>query len=144
LPEIEKTWHFYVKLASPVQVRLIRLRYINRIEIPMGNDRLELNDYFKVGPRLPIEEKLMLVGFLNQYAAVEVDTKHQVNIVLTMQPIAADKLPVILDNSVAAAESCDPRDWASISSKIQSLRELKNRIFKESVTKKCLDLFQKP
>lgn len=31
LPEIERTWRLFVGFVSPVQVRLIRLRYINRI-----------------------------------------------------------------------------------------------------------------
>jgi len=86
LPEIERTWGLFASIASPVQIRVVRLRYINRILLPLTNGRVELEDYLKVGPRLPDEDRLRFAGFLNQYAAVEIDTGHQVNIVLTSQP----------------------------------------------------------
>ena len=35
LPEIERTWLSYLEIAAPIQVRQIRLRYINRILIPI-------------------------------------------------------------------------------------------------------------
>ena len=36
LPEIERTWHLFVGLASPVQIRVVQLRYINRIPCRRG------------------------------------------------------------------------------------------------------------
>lgn len=144
LPEIERSWRLYASLASPIQIRLLRLRYINRILLPMVNGRVRLEKYFKVAPRLPDQANLTFVGFLNQHAAVEVDTGHQVNIVLTAQIPQGDKLPVIFDNCVTAVASGEPEDWAWIVAKIQALRSLKNRIFKESLTETCLNLFRHP
>jgi len=83
LPEIERAWGLFVGLASPAQIRRIRLRYINRILLPLTAGRVELGDYLTVGPRLPDEEKLTFVGFLNQHAAVETQTGNQVNMILT-------------------------------------------------------------
>ncbi len=142
LPEIERTWRLYLGLAKPLQIRLIRLRFINRILLPMREGRVQLDDYFRVGPRLPEEDKLALVGFLIQHAAVEVETRNQVNIVLTGQKPEGDKLPVIFDNCVAAVEPGEPEDWSWILAKIQVLRDLKNRIFRSTVTEKCVDLFR--
>ena len=39
LPEIKRTWGLYVDLVKPVQVRQIRVRYINRILLPMTERR---------------------------------------------------------------------------------------------------------
>ena len=142
LPEIERAWGLFASIASPVQIRVVRLRYINRILLPLTNGRVELEDYLKIGPRLPDEDRLRLVGFLNQYAAVEVDTGHQVNIVLTSQPPENDKVPIIFDISVASAETADPEDWAWLFAKTQSLRHLKNRIFRNTLTEPCLNLFR--
>jgi uncharacterized protein (TIGR04255 family) len=142
LPEIERTWRLYIVLAKPVQVRLIRLRYINRILLPLEEGRVELNDYFKVAPKLPDEDKLTLTGFLNQHAAVENATGNQINLVLTTQPLEGNRRPVIFDNAVIAPKSGEPEDWPWISSQILVLRDLKNRIFKRALTDKCLDLFQ--
>jgi uncharacterized protein (TIGR04255 family) len=144
LPEIKRTWGLYAELASPVQIQLIRLRYINRILLPLAAGGVQLDDYFRVGPRLPDEDKLKFVGFLNQYAAVEVETGHQVNIVLTAQAPEGQKLPVIFDNTVAAAESGEPENWEWIMTKIQALRALKNHIFKSTLSDTCLSLFQQP
>ncbi len=142
LPEIERTWRLYVKLVHPVQVRLIRLRYINRILLPMEEGRVNLDDFFRTAPHLPEEDSLDFVGFLNQHAAVEKGTGNQVNIILATQPDDGDKLPVIFDNTVVAQRSGEPGDWTFVLATISMLRELKNRIFKEALTGRCLDLFQ--
>lgn len=142
LSEIHRTWGLFVEIASPVQIRVVRLRYINRILLPFTDGRVELEDYFKVSPRLPDENKLRFAGFLNQHTAVEVDTGHQVNIVLASQPPANEKLSIIFDICVTSAGAAEALDWTWILAEIQSLRGLKNRIFRNTLTETCLNLFQ--
>jgi len=141
-PEIERTWRLFVQLAGPVQVRLIRLRYINRILLPATAGRVDLDHYLRLGPKLPDEDNLTLAGFLHQHTAVEVGTRNQVNIVLTAQPVENEKLPIILDIETFEPLHVEPNDWSSIRAKIQSLRNLKNMVFKKSLTRRCLKLFQ--
>lgn len=141
LPEIERTWRVFLGIASPVQIRVVRLRYINRIRLPQEDGRIELEHYVKVSPRLA-GDRLVLNGFLNQYAAVEADTGHEVNVVVTAQPPESGRAPIIFDNCVAAAIKGEPNDWPLILGKIQSLRGLKNRIFRNTLTERCLNLFQ--
>lgn len=141
LPEIERTWRLFVQLAKPVQIQQIQLRYINRILLPMTNGQVEFTDFLKVSPRLPDEDKLHFVGFLNQHAAVDVETQNQVNIITTMQPGANNLLPLIFDIEVLHAGTADPGDWPWIRANIDSLRSLKNRVFKNTLTEKCLNLF---
>jgi len=142
LPEMERTWRLFVGLAAPVQIRTIRLRYINRILLPLTEGRVELDEYLKLGPRLPDEDKLTFTGFLNQHSALEADTGNQVNMVLTTQPQEADRLPVIFDIEAFKSDSYDPLDWDTIHLQILSLRRLKNVVFENSLTDKCLNLFQ--
>lgn len=142
LPEIERTWRLFVGFASPVQVRVVRLRYINRILLPTVESRIELNDYLKIGPRLPDEDRLTFLGFLNQHVAVEAGTGNQVNIILTSQPTENDLLPLIFDIQASRPEAAEPDDWDSLLARIRSLRVLKNRVFRNTLTKKCLDLFR--
>ncbi len=141
-PEIERTWRLYTELASPVQIRVIRLRYINRILLPTVNGIVNLDDYFEVGPRLPDEDRFQFAGFLIQNVAIEVKTGNQVNTILTMQALELDKLPIIFDNTVVSSETDDPKDWTKIRAKISELRELKNHIFRRTLKEKCLNLFQ--
>jgi len=142
LPEIERTWHLYIGLASPIQIRSIRMRYINRIPLPSTAGIVNLETFFKISPRLPDEEKLKLVGFLNQHTAVEVETGNQVNIVMTGQAPEGDKFPIIFDIGVAALESGDPANWPWIFEKIRVLRNLKNLVFRETLTETCLNIFR--
>jgi uncharacterized protein (TIGR04255 family) len=142
LPEIERTWHLYVRLASPVQIRVVRLRYINRILLPMTTPSIDLDEYLKIGPRLPDEANLMLSAFLIQQAAVEKETGHQVNLVLTSQAPANEKLPIILDITAASGVNAEPDDWAITKETIAALRILKNRVFQNTFSDKCIELFQ--
>lgn len=142
LPEIERAWRLFVGLASPVQIRAIRLRYINRILLPLTNGRVDLEEYLKRSPRLPDEERLTFAGFLDQHAVVEANTGNQAIIILTTQPPAGDQLPLIFDIEAASAGNAEPEDWSWIRARIQSLRSLKNHIFVNTLTDKCLKLFQ--
>jgi uncharacterized protein (TIGR04255 family) len=144
LPEIERTWRLFVGIASPVQVQLVRLHYINRILLPMADRQIELSDYFRIAPRLPDEERLTLVEFLNQHVAIERDTGNQVNIILTSQPLenSMSMAPIIFDIAASRRIEAAPEDWDSLLATIQSLRDLKNRVFRDSLSEKCLGLFQ--
>lgn len=142
LPEIEKTWMQFVRIASPLQIRAIKLRYINRILIPLMDGKLDLDGYLTVGPQLPDESNLTFIGFFNQYAAVESNTKAKANVVLTIQPTAGDKLPLIFDIGVEQEGAGAVEDWPWVRDKILSLRGLKNRIFKNTLTNQCRNLFQ--
>ena len=142
LPEMERTWRLFVGLVAPVKIRLVRLRYINRILLPMTAGRVELDDYLKLGPRLPDEDKLTFTGFLNQHSAVEAGTGNRVNFVLANQPQEDDNLPVIFDIETFRSVDGEPSDWSPLRSRIQSLRELKNLVFEKTLTDKCLTLFQ--
>lgn len=142
IPQIKRAWMAYAKLANPVLIRLIRLRYINRILLPFVEGKVDLDDYFRIGPRLADEKRFGLVGFLNQYTAVETATGYHVNSVITAQPPEGDKWPIIFDNTAMALESREPNEWNWIRSKILDLRGLKNSVFKETLTEKCLNRFQ--
>lgn len=142
LPEIERTWRLFVELASPALIRRVRLRYINRIPLPLTADGVDLDEYVQIGPRLPDDETLTLVGFLNQQRLVEEPTGNQASITLTTQPGVQDVFPLILDIAALREESAKPENWAWVLVQIQSLRMLKNRVFKNSLTKRCLELFR--
>ena len=142
LPEIERTWRLFVTLASPVQVRRIGLRTINRIPLPLVEGQVRIENFFTVPPRLPNVDGLALTGFLHQHTALEVATGFQVNMVLAAQPLEKEALPVIFDNGVWAVSSSEPGDWDKIAETILALRGLRNRLFQHTLKESCLKLFQ--
>lgn len=141
LCEIRRTWEIFVDLVKPVQVRKIGLRTINQVFLPLENGSLRLEDYLKTGPRLPDEGELTLIGFLNQHQALEPKTQNRVDIVLASQKADEESLTLILD--INAFHQCQesPPPWETISEWIASLRELKNSVFRNTLTEKCLKLF---
>jgi len=145
LSEIERTWKLYVAVATPVQVRIVRLRYINRIHMPLSDGQVNLEEYLRVGPRLADEKRLTFTGFLYQYSAVEAGTGNQVSIVLTTHPPEAiNVLPLIFDITVEHHQPAEVENWTWLLAQIQALRGLKNGVFRNTLTEKCLNLFQQP
>ena len=142
LPDMERAWRLFVSLCSPVQIRLIRLRYINRILLPLAENGLDLDSYLEIGPRLPDQETLTFVGFLNQHHVVEKNSGNHANIVLTSESQQNSMLPIIFDISAVSAGLAEPENWPKIHTKINELRNLNNRIFWNTLTKRCLNLFQ--
>jgi uncharacterized protein (TIGR04255 family) len=142
LPEIERTWRLFVDIAKPVVCRAVRLRYINRIELPMVDGKVEVDGYLNLAPRLPDEKRLTFAGFFNQHSMLEAATGNQANIVVATQPPTKDRLPILFDIETFRVMDCEPADWQAVSGRIASLRSLKNLIFRNSLTEKCLNLFR--
>jgi uncharacterized protein (TIGR04255 family) len=140
LPEIERVWRIFVELTHPAAVRQVRLRYINRILLPLDGGGLDLGEYFQVSPQLPTQSNLTFTGFLNQHSAVEADTGHLANIALSGLPPENGALPVLFDIQVHTSGGGEVADWPWIRKQIFSLRDLKNRIFENTLTEKCLNL----
>lgn len=142
LPEIQRTWELYRGFVLPLQVQFVRLRTINRILLPVTDGRVSLGDYLKLAPDLSVVHP-MNVGVLATHATgVEPGTGNEMNLTLTTQPMEGAHLPVILDIGVAASVRLETPDWEGIVRRVQSLRLLKNRLFANSVTDRCLSLFQ--
>ncbi|TLD72687.1 TIGR04255 family protein [Phragmitibacter flavus] len=140
--EIERTWSLFVDLTAPIQVKGIRLRYINRLNLPLRGGALETTDFLRISPQLPEQSNLEFSGFLHQHSAVEKGTGNQANIVLASQQIEGSALPMIFDIGVYHAEYGKIENWGWIVEQIMSLRSLKNRIFENTLTESCLNLYR--
>lgn len=137
-PEIERTWKLFTEIAQPKLVRQVGLRTINRIILPIEVNRAPLDEYFVNPPRLPDVPNLTFAGFVHQYRIVESSTANQANVVLTAQEPQAGNLPVILDIHAFRSCSVEPLGWIEIAEVLNSLRSLKNNVFRKTVTEKCL------
>jgi uncharacterized protein (TIGR04255 family) len=142
LDEMKRTWDIFAQIALPVKIHQIQLRYINRLLLPSFEQKLDLDDFFRIGPKAPDEDRLGFVGFLSQYAMVESATGNRINTVLATQPMEDNKLPVIFDITAQRSCSIESNQWDVILEGIHSLRALKNLAFERTLTKKCLTLFQ--
>ncbi len=142
LGEIQTAWEKFRELAGPVMVRKIGLRMINCILLPIDEGKFKISDYLTTAPRLPdTGMKLGIVGFLDQQVVADEETGNLANIVKTSQLPEDDKLPVILDIDAYILCQMAPPEWSELLPRIESLRNLKNRIFQHTLTPQCLNLF---
>jgi uncharacterized protein (TIGR04255 family) len=107
----------------------------------LDENRFDLKRYLQIAP-LPDGDGLMFDGFLNQHTASELATGNRVRAVLAAGASANDRLPIIFDIAVEAAKREEPANWDWIQEQIQTLRGLKNRVFRGMLTNECLNLFQ--
>ena len=141
LPEIERSWRIFVKVAEPLRIRKIRLRYINRVLLPTTDGQLNLREYLEVGPLLPDQESLEFLEFVHRHSAIEPKTGNRVTVIVASQPLEGSHLPVILDIEALCETSLTPDDWSAVLARVESLRGLKNLIFERTLTAECLKLF---
>ncbi len=137
LGEMERTWLLFVGAFKPIQVQRVKLRYVNRIYIPLNSDyNVDLDEYFTVGPQLIDDNALEFVSFLHHHQVMEKATRNMGKIILASQPVVEQRLPVLFDIEVMRPAPSDT-DWAGIRSSIDDLRRLKNEIFHNSLKDKC-------
>jgi uncharacterized protein (TIGR04255 family) len=144
LPEIKRTWENYCAIARPLRIGKVGLRTVNRIALPLNAEGgVELETYLKTGPRLPNVpgRALSFTGFLNQHQVVDPGSGHQANIALAIEGKKEGKLILILDIDVFDLRPREHLEWTEIVPVIQSLRNLKNELFFNILTKECLNLY---
>ncbi|AHF94360.1 hypothetical protein OPIT5_13205 [Opitutaceae bacterium TAV5] len=143
LPEIRRCWDLFLEFAKPVVIRRVGLRYINRIVVPFVNGQLHLADYLRCAPHVPMSDgySVALTGFMHQHQMVHAETGNLINVILAAQPIETAGLPVILDLDAFKLTGLPPHAWDEVLGLLCSLRRLKNHVFRETLTPKCLTLF---
>jgi uncharacterized protein (TIGR04255 family) len=143
LPEIRASWEIFCKLCKPIIVTRISLRNVNQILTKVVDGKVQFENYLKICPHLPDEENLTFTGFLNNHQALEPSTGIRVNITLTTQTKIADgDLPLILDIE-AFKTVIYPSDSSAIwDTDLPSIRSLKDKAFKNTLSEQCLKSYQ--
>lgn len=142
LDEMGRTWAIFAESVRPQTVRAIRLRYINRIMLPLLDGKLDLDHYLQLGPRTPEGSRLSLSNFMSRNSVIDAETGHQATIMLASQQPEAGELPVILD--IMSTDEAPPEslEWSDILPRVHSLRGLKNYLFEGTLSEACMELFQ--
>lgn len=143
LAEIKRTWELFQDFAAPNFVRQVRLRFINKIDVPIPpSGIIGLGEYFHHPPGIPMENRLVMHGFLSQSVSVDKDTQAEVKITLTDKKESHDRLTVVLDIETYSPANTSYESWDSIQEQILQLRQLKNQVFFGMITDKCGEMFK--
>jgi uncharacterized protein (TIGR04255 family) len=134
-------WSLYQKTFPDMVITRVALRYINKVLLPMVNNKVKIEDYFRTDLPGPKMDELSYSGFLSQGIFRDQVTGFEANWIFAHQPSSdPTKMGIVLDIDVSASgATVQEEDVANLWEK---QRDLKNRLFFGSFTAKGLDLFE--
>lgn len=139
---IANGWEFYRTRAKPKLVSRLSMRFINRIELPFGDESVLLTDYLRfMRPAVPAENQ-QLAGIFQtlRFRCTKSSAFSQVTI--ATQDASETSLPVVLDIETYLDLNRPPDPFEEFANELDCLRRLKNEIFRNSLTPECLQQFQ--
>ncbi len=136
--ESMRLWDTYMRLAAPVEIIRIGVRYLNRIELTENVARLE--DYLYTAPRTPESLDLPFQNFFHIDTLLMPKRACAVNIITTLQAETQSPGQSLILDIDAFTQDALRTDSASLETRLRELRWLKNKVFFGSVTKKTLAL----
>ena len=139
-PKAMELWHLYLKVAKPVEVIRLAVRYINHIPLPPGAQRFE--DYLRASPVIPAELPQYTSSFLTRITIHNPNDDVAAHVTQVLQTTAdAHRLTVILDIDAYKEAELLVEDPA-IERALMQLRVFKNLIFFHSLTDETLRQFE--
>lgn len=139
-PKARRLWGLFMQGTKPVEVTRLAVRYINSIEIPSKD--FDLDDYFTAIPKIPDGLPQVLDSF---FVRTQIPFAEQDATAVTVQTPANKQDPtktaILVDIDVFRTVSLLPED-ERIWEIFNKLREIKNAIFRRSITPKTEALFR--
>jgi uncharacterized protein (TIGR04255 family) len=138
--EARELWGVYTKIAAPESITRLALRYINRIEIPLPMK--DFKEYVRTTPEIAPGLPQGMSEFFMRLVLPKQELDAVAIITQTMEPVKEGaRLPLLFDIDVFRAGSfavATDEIWTIF----ESLRDLKNEIFFNSITPKAEELFK--
>lgn len=139
---IARGWEFYLSQAQPTFVEKLGMRFINRLELPLGNGDVTLADYITVIPSGPTPGGFALSGFFQTLLLSTDEVGLQAQVTVATEEPAKGILPVVVDIEATCITNAEPRAFSEFETTLGKIRNLKNSVFRDTLTKKCLSHFQ--
>ena len=136
--EAQKCWSVYNEVFRPQVITRVATRFINALEIPLPFT--DFSEYLNGPPNVPSGLPQAIAGFFTRVVFPDLQTGATAIITQSLESVVGStSLKVLLDIDVILERSFDTQDnqqeaWTTIG----KLRDLKNKIFFESVTEKSL------
>ncbi len=138
--DAKSLWEIYKDVCKPSFVTRAAVRYINRIDIP-AKGPIDLQDYLKTVPEIaPGLSSSQLSSFFMQLQIPQEDLNCMLILNETLAlPPSPEFISVILDIDLFRQQVWQSDD-EDIWNFLNLLREKKNQVFRESITKKTEEL----
>lgn len=133
-------WREFVNYYGPDYVSRLRVRYLNRIEVPVGFTRWE--EFLKLYPLVPDPIDTGMSGYLMRLVLQDESVPAVAHITHAVEAeLGLPYFPMIFDIDVRREgdiSATAPALWEAI----QAMREYKDRLFFESITEEMKELFR--
>jgi len=138
----QKIWPQYQEATKQAGVNRLAVRYINSLNIPFPeNDTVDFNLYLSNAPRLTFQAGEELDHFLTRLVLSLTSPAGATAIInQTIEPQSEDFLPLILDIDIFLKFEQDPPIDDKIWRILELMRDAKNTIFFNTMTKSALEL----
>jgi uncharacterized protein (TIGR04255 family) len=139
-PEAWDLWKLYANAAPVEFITRIAVRYINRLNIPLPIT--DFSEYLTAPPIVPDDIPNKVGSFFTRLVVLDPETGTAANITqaLEMSPVP-EHVTIILDIDAYKKDDLELDD-EELRSLFDKLRDMKNRIFFNSITEKTARLFE--
>jgi len=133
-------WREFVNYFGPEYVSRLRVRYINRIEVPHDFTRWE--EFLRMYPSVPAPIDTGLSGYLMRLMLHDPSVPATAHITHAVEAeLEQPYIPMFVDIDVRR-EGELATDGTTLWAAIHRMREYKNRLFFESITEEMKELFR--
>jgi uncharacterized protein (TIGR04255 family) len=140
LAEAKRLWTLYSVKAAPELTTRIAVRYINQLPIPLPIQ--DFADYLTAPPRVPETLPQEVSHFMTRVVVCDAATDIRANIIQALQSTAKPEYATIVLDVDVFKQRESGFEESEIWSTFEQLRELKNRIFFDSISEKTAGLFE--
>ena len=139
--EAGELWKAYCEISKPETVTRVATRFVNRIELPIAG--LDFDDYLAAAPKVPKGLPQILTHFMSRLVIPDEDSGSDIAIAQAFESVnpLAQKVAIILDIDVFKEVDL-PFDSPEIWNTLNTMRNLKNQAFFDSLTPQALELFK--
>lgn len=135
-------WHTFRNIAQPIAINRIGLRFINSIQLPIGEVRFE--NYLSPAPKAPRGFVLPFHGFTHRDVLAVPGHPYAINVTRTIQPVpAAGEIAIAVILDIDVFTTCgDKLDEELLEKYLLEMRWLKNKVFFGCFTAKAMKKFR--
>lgn len=137
----KQLWEIYLKIFKPKKVIREAVRYINRIDIPLENNNVKIENYFHIYPNIGNFKTSDLLMRL------QIEQDEHGGLAILTQSIARPEKPLhisfVLDIDAYDIKQFEiPKQKVSLWNRVTILRDQKNIIFENIITDKTRGLIK--
>lgn len=137
LPLVQKLWGLYLKAFTPQLANKLSIRYINLLNLPFEDGRVDLDKYFKVYLNFPQELTNSMEHFHQQFIIRDPATQVPARVMISSLREEGDKLVVVFDQEGYLERQWAPEDtvlWTDLG----LVRNWTYHVFRAILTDECL------